>query len=387
MSLSNVAGVSAQPAQSPSPLPTLSAVSTNLAVGDTLEAFVTEALDARRVLLQMKGSTLVADTETVFRAGDRLVVRVEEVEPKILLRVLSAEISDAEKLGGYLRLQRSDPQSLAQMFGLLPEAFQSEDDPILRQPAIQRLVADILRLIGRLVYGQEALKNPLFVKHYVGQLGLLLEAGLLRALRGGEGGEKGRGSAKPAETLKGLLLQLSEHFHAQLATGTADAQDSGKLARLLSCLEASIKSIETQQVINAVAGQTDDAYFIQIPFQAPDGIRMQDVYIQGNRDAEEGRNGENRRRLVFLFNLDAVGEMMVDVALAGKTLECRIRCSDEGVRTFIASRIGGLEKGLAEAGYDVQTLSVVAKPSLAEDRMEFLSSLSLYHRNSVNLFA
>ncbi len=386
MSVQNVTGIVPQPVQNPSPVSALSPSSAGLLVGDTLEAFVTDILDSRRVLLAIKGGTVAAESSAVLRAGDRLVVRVEEVEPKILLQVLSAEISDVEKVGGYLRLQRSQPQSLAQLFGFLPETLRTEALPLLSQASTKKLIGEILRIIDRLVVTRGTLKNPLFVKNYPGQLGLLLESGLLKSLPGGDKDAKTGAARKTGESLKGLLLKLAEQLQSQIAVETADRSTADPLARVLSLLDASVKSIETQQVMNA-AGQSDATYFLQIPFQSADGIRIQDIYIQVDRDAERNRTGEGQSRLVFMLNLDAVGEMMIDVKLAGKGLECRIKCVEEAVREFVAARIGDLEQGLADAGYDVRLLDCTAKPDLMEDRREFMGSLSLYCTDSVNLFA
>jgi hypothetical protein len=114
---------------------------------------------------------------------------------------------------------------------------------------------------------------------------------------------------------------------------------------------------------------------------------MQDVYIQVDGDAERRRCGEGNSRIVLLLDLDAVGEMIVDVKLAGKALECWIKCSDESFRDFAAEKVGDFRHRLAETGYDVRTIRFVAKPLLAEDKLEFLESLTLYDQNSVNLFA
>jgi hypothetical protein len=387
MSVQNVTGIAPQPVQSPSPVAALPNSSAGLAIGNTLEALVANVIDSRRVLLEVRGNTMLAESSVALRAGDRLVVRVEEVEPKILLQVLSAEMSDVEKVGGYLRLQRSQPQSLARLFANLAEVFSTDNLSSLRQPAMQKLIADILLLVDKLVYTQGNLKDTLFVKNFVGQLGLLMEADLLKVLSGGEREDRRKVSLKPEESLKGLLLRLSEQLRSQAIAQVADASSYHSYKSLFEFLDASVKSIETQQVMNAVGWQSDNTFFLQVPFQCADGIRMQDVYIQVDGDAERRRCGEGNSRIVLLLDLDAVGEMIVDVKLAGKALECWIKCSDESFRDFAAEKVGDFRHRLAETGYDVRTIRFVAKPLLAEDKLEFLESLTLYDQNSVNLFA
>jgi hypothetical protein len=387
MSVQNVAGITPQPVQNPSPVTALPHSSAGLVVGNTLEALVTNIIDSRRVLLEVQGNTMLAESSVTLRAGDRLVVRVEDVEPKILLQVLSAEMSDAEKVGGYLRLQRSQPQSLAHLFANPAEFFQTDDLPSLRQPPMQKLIADILLLVDKLVYTQANLKDALFVRNFVGQLGLLMEADLLKVLSGGDRDDKRKTSLKPEESLKGLLLRLSEQLRSQAIAPASDTSSYSSYKSLFEFLDASVKSIETQQVMNAVGWQSDNTYFLQVPFQCADGIRMQDIYIQVDRDAERRGRGEGNSRIVLLLNLDAVGDMIVDVKLAGKALECRIKCSDELFRDFAAEKVDDFKHRLAETGYDVRTISFVAKPLLAEDKLEFLESLTMYYQNSVNLFA
>jgi len=387
MSVRNVTGIAPQPVQNPFPITALPNASAGLAVGNTLEALVTNIIDSRRVLLEVKGNTMLAESSVALRAGDRLVVRVEEVEPKILLQVLSAEMSDAEKVGGYLRLQRSQPQSLARLFANLAEAFSTGNLPSLKQPAMQKLIADILLLVDKLVYTQGNLKDTLFVRNFVGQLGLLMEADLLKVLSGGEREDRRKVSLKPEESLKGLLLRLSEQLRSEAIAQAADTSSYHSYKSLFEFLDAAVKSIETQQVMNAVGWQSDNTFFLQVPFQCADGIRMQDVYIQVDRDAERQGRGEGNSRIVLLLDLDAVGEMIVDVKIAGKALECWIKCSDESFRDFAAEKVDDFKHRLAETGYDVRAIRFVAKPLLAEDKLEFLESLTMYDQNSVNLFA
>lgn len=67
-------------------------------VGEVLSATVRRKLTENRVLISLKGHTLVADPEYAVSPGDEITVQVLTIFPRIRLRVLSSPlVSDPKR--------------------------------------------------------------------------------------------------------------------------------------------------------------------------------------------------------------------------------------------------------------------------------------------------
>ncbi|MBN2467056.1 MAG: hypothetical protein JXD19_02800 [Deltaproteobacteria bacterium] len=56
--------------------------------GEVLEAEVVDRLDGKRVVLRIHDITIVAESLPMLRVGDTIIVRVEEIEPTVVLSIL-----------------------------------------------------------------------------------------------------------------------------------------------------------------------------------------------------------------------------------------------------------------------------------------------------------
>jgi len=75
-------------------------------VGEVLSATVRRKLSENRVLISLKGHTLVAEPENDVRPGDEITVQVLTIFPRIRLRMLSAPmVADAKRRRPPLDLQ------------------------------------------------------------------------------------------------------------------------------------------------------------------------------------------------------------------------------------------------------------------------------------------
>jgi hypothetical protein len=61
-----------------------------LRVGEVLPATVRRQISSRRVLISLKGHTLVAEPEHEVSPGDEIIVQVLTIFPRIRLRLLPA---------------------------------------------------------------------------------------------------------------------------------------------------------------------------------------------------------------------------------------------------------------------------------------------------------
>ncbi|MCX5836694.1 MAG: hypothetical protein NTX62_06960, partial [Deltaproteobacteria bacterium] len=87
----------------------------SLMIGENLDARVLAHDRDHRVLLQIKNTPLIADTQIPLQTGDKLTVRVDQLHPNIVLRIISREDADIIKANEFVKLFRSNPGAFKDM--------------------------------------------------------------------------------------------------------------------------------------------------------------------------------------------------------------------------------------------------------------------------------
>jgi hypothetical protein len=352
-----------------------------LSVGQIVEAIVVEKAGHSRFVLTAKDYSFLANSDLPLGKGERLIVRVEQLNPQIILRAVNRQEVSSLIISEYKSTYRSNPDALREMFTMGRDVLNQKSLMDLLPGKAKEYIGNILKLMDASVFSPSSLKNPLFVKDYVSNLGLLLEYNLRKTVQ-----EKGeRGNPRSGETLKGLLMKLSEELRPQLGgDGIAGKEDVQKVAQLAKFTEASIKTIECQQMIN-VSYKTNDAnYVLQIPILFPEEIKTGDLFIETEKDGGGGNAGK-RYHVVMFLDMDALGEMMVDVSLAGNKLGCVFKFDDPEAKEFFSAFLGDLENAVSLLGYECNFLNCVSLETLKETR-EYYHRELFSDRDAVNVF-
>lgn len=352
-----------------------------LSVGQIVEAVVVEKAGPSRFVLTAKDYSFLANSDLPLGKGERLIVRVEQLNPQIILRAVNQQEVSSSIISEYINTYRSNPDALREMFTMGRDVLNQTSLMDLLPGKAKEYIGNILKLMDASVFSPSSLKNSLFVKDYVSNLGLLLEYNLRKTVQ-----EKGeRGNPRSGETLKGLLMKLSEELRPQLGgDGIAGKEDVQKVAQLAKFTEASIKTIECQQMIN-VSYKTNDAnYLLQIPILFPEEMKTVDLFIETEKDGGGGNAGK-RYHVVMLLDMDALGEMMVDVSLAGNKLGCVFKFDDPEAKEFFSAFLSDLENAASLLGYECNFLNCVLLETLKETR-EYYHRELFSDRDAVNVF-
>jgi hypothetical protein len=345
----------------------------SFSIGEVLEAVVRERFADNRVLVGLKDATLIADIEGPLADEKTLRVRVERLQPQVLLRVLKAPSDEMQRIGEYVRFQRAQPDALLK--------FLSTAATLLTSPDMEAAVADremfqqILRALQSLLISREMVRNPSFVKEFLSQLGIFFEKDLEKAFLEKKPPQEG--------TLKGLLLKLAASL--QDPSGSLPSTESTR--RLSELVEKGINAIEAQQVVNVLLQESNQTFMLQIPLLFPQGLRMQEVYIEGDREPSAEQDEQRRYRIVFFLDMTAIGTLMVDAGVKGQTVSCALRSEDAAVCDFINPLLTALQDRFLALGYDVAYLGCYPDNNLALTRDRYRQGLALYEQDAVNVFA
>ncbi len=320
----------------------------HLAVGEELHVSVADRLASGRYLVNVRGTLLATTASGGLNVGDSLFVRVEQLQPQVVLRMLNHVQGDEGQALDLLRMSLPHQTDADSSLAALLEALgRITDAPGYEVPAS---VAQLRALLTTLVPEGTQL-NAEHIAALVRATGLQYEAKLIdldqlspQALK------------TVAETdVKGLLLQVLDDLLAV-----------SKRSDDLSPLTAHLSQIERQQATNLLAQARGEPIQLQLPIL--DGHVLTAAYVSIGHDREsarengeqEGRGEQSHYHLLFLLDLGGFGPTRIDAQLTEQSLKANFYVEETGADTFLREEFPVFEEILHALGYTQVQLS--AKP-------------------------
>ncbi len=344
--------------------------STGLSVGQTVEARVMERLEDGRFIIRIGQNLLTAEAEPTLRPGQAMMLRVDSLNPRVLLSV--APSPEERITAEHLRVFRSNPGALTQSLAELTEILGGMRGADFSRLAGRDNLAALLDALSSAMLGREQIERGFSLRDAVRSLGLQLEGDLRKALE-----SPGSNPVPSQAGLKAGLMKVLEEFQAKLQSAEINTADAKAIGELTPALERTIRGIESQQVLNVHFQETEGKLLIQVPLILPGLLGKADIFIRN----EEWRPGKGEQkeafRVVFALEMDALGDVMAQAHFRAKEATVRICCEREPVASFVSGLLPELEKHLIEAGYHVAKL-VVSADSGAREAMEECFREELY---------
>lgn len=357
----------------PSPIPPL-------ALGERLNVLVLGDSHNRQTLLQIKNSTLLAATPLPLQSGEILTIHVDQLHPILVLRTVSPEAPDVAGVNEFLKFYRANPGALKEMITSLKALFSDGmSNPLLKFLSKQE-TQNLHKILNQLIISEENIADPLFLKNYISALGLTDERRLRKALSDPAILKE----TKSGASLKEILLNLSAEGSAVQAASGKEDPDGGLIRQFSELADHAATVIESLQIVNVLAQEQDGLFMLQIPLQFPDGIRMQELFIETDR--ENGRQEAAKQCRILLFlDMDSLGELAVDMGLNQGTLHCAIKCPDQEVFDFMQPLLPALGQALGGIDYKVGVIQCVLDRNIESWKQDFLQDHSVFTRNSIDV--
>lgn len=353
---------------------------TGLSVGQTVEARVMERLEDGRFIIRIGSSHLTAEAEPTLRPGQAMMLRVDSLNPRVLLSV--APPPEERITAEHLRVFRSNPGALTQSLAELTEILGGMRGADFSRLAGRDNLAVLLDALSSAMLGREQIEKGFSLRDAIRSLGLQLEGDLKKALE-----SPGSNPVPSQAGLKASLMKVLEEFQAKLQSAEIQPADAKAIGELTPALERTVRAIEGQQVLNVHFQQTEGKLLFQIPLILPGPLGKADIFI---RD-EEWSPGKGQQkaafRVVFALEMDALGDVMAQAHFRAKEATVRIYCEREPVASFVSGLLPELEKHLIEAGYHVAKLVVSADSGVREAMEECLREELYGDGQTLNLFA
>ncbi|MFA5183093.1 MAG: flagellar hook-length control protein FliK [Syntrophales bacterium] len=356
-----------------------------LSLGDTVEAAVVKSLPDNQYLLNIKNASVLADSQVQLTAGEKITVQVERLTPGILLRMTSTAQGEADVINKYLLLHRSNPAALGELFSKIGEIIINAKTLPPSLTKIDSNLEKISQISEKILISGINRSYVNNLTGYAKSLGLNMEYDLVKTLVQGSNIAKG----DDRTSVKGLFMDILNNLNAFM-DDVSNLNDAllNHLKQLRTFTEESISSLETHQIINVLSRESDGPFILQLPFAFPEGVRMQNIYIEREKEKREEEGGKSPSfRMTIFLDLDQMGEITLDTRFQGKKIDCVFHCQNDDISNFISAYLEELKEILEGAGYDVGGLQCLVEDNVRLMRHEYLARQPFNNRLVLNLFA
>jgi hypothetical protein len=333
-----------------------------LSVGEVVEAEIMEGTRHGKTLILLKNSAIRVHSETPLVEGKKIAVRVTRLHPGVILRIVQGGVPERAGLIDHLRLFRSNPKALSDLLAEGATRFSPEKLGVLASHLGKEDVENMQNIFKSLIFSKDSLKAPDFFRNYVHTLGYLMEQKLGEALKKRSGRAEYLRDA--SQSLKGLLAKVSDRLQPLI-----EMREFPTAERLAGFVRSSLQAINSHQVVNYLFQEHEGTYMFQIPFLFQENRGMAEIFVKfGERDSG-GKGNHEGKNVLFLLDMDALGEVVAEATVEAQKIRCVLKCSDADSRDFVTSFLGELGESLAAVGYDVEHLQcVVNQKDLSEVR-------------------
>ncbi|MDI6687662.1 MAG: hypothetical protein QME06_05500 [Desulfobacterales bacterium] len=334
-----------------------------LSVGEVVEAEIMESPRHGKTLILLKNSRVMADSVLPLKKGEKVAVRVMQLQPGVVLRIVANEISQNSRLMDCLRFYRSNPNALFEFFIEAIDRFSPENLGELAAHLGKKNVKNMQSILKSLIFSRESLKNPLFFRDYVCKFGYLID-----------------NVKNTSQNLKELLIRMSGKLQPLIGTGNLPAAE-----KLAGFIRSSLQTIDSNQAINYLFQEYDGKYMFQVPLLFPEDMGLAKIFVKFGDRYSKGKGLGNKQNVLFLLNMDVLGDIVVQAKIETKKISCVLKCKDENICNFVGLFLGELGEKLTALGYDIDYLTCVTDKDNLKIKAESSEFQNLFAMENIDI--
>jgi len=328
-----------------------------LSVGETVSIKILGHQNGKYSII-LNGQYLEAESNLPLQIGERIKVRIEALEPKVILVPL--EEVDLEKeimatLKGNLRLFRQEPDLLGRVFNQGLKIIRAAKQGVLRvyfsRDNLEKLIDKWESLMGK----------ALDVREFAAELGLFHERNLAR-------------DKNVSENLKAILIRLNEELEG------AKLPRMKEMEELSGWISATLSRIESCQVVNVLSQERGGLFFLPLPFLFGGEIRIGEFFGEAKK-TKEGKES----RIWFYIDLPVLGPIMVEMRFLSERLSVLVRCERRESKEFLEGKMASLKERLDNLGYRVATLGCRIESDLESIRRDLWQAVPAYNEGALRI--
>jgi len=304
---------------------------------EVVRAKVLKSISLNKSLLLIKGREVLSRTHIPLSEGTILSLKVEEVFPNPVLKLLGTKINNI------------DAVNMSMILSAIKEnLWKSLFEGINHYPLSETDIKKFRELMNDLSQRLFLKSEPDLLKKIIEKSGLCWEAKLKKIILQKTIGNDDFNKLA-AEDLKGLgskIISLME----------------GKEVLLNRFLAA----LENVQLINHMGLEQDRKIFIPIPIQFPDGLfTVGQLLIQLGQEKKGGHEGEKGNKglfkISFLLELSNIGPLRSDLTIKEKEIYGRFLLTNEETKRLIEENLPTFINNLNKKGFSVLNMECQIK--------------------------
>ena len=322
--------------------------------GEILRGTVIDPVDSRHTLIRIKGEEILVENRAAsLTPGRELALQVEEIYPKVILKILSQEGLPGDRIESFLMKYLSSDRPLGELAEKLAGLWGISVERM--DPEVQETLKQFSSLLSRF--------SPLLSSSDPGELqGVLAQTGLfweakLRGLVEGRG--ENSFAALLEGDLKGLLLKLKSQLNSWIEQKRTP-EPTG-VENLVKALDQFVDKVELYQILNLSRAESKENVLFLFPLWVQNSLQFVELNFSFPRQGAD-TSAEEESSLLFLLHFPDWGRMRIEVRIKEKSLYCSFTVSDSKIKEFLDRALPELSARLHPIGYGVLSHVSVEEP-------------------------
>lgn len=306
--------------------------------GELLTIRILDHLGGGKVVVDLKGERVVANTPLCLEKDQEVDVIVKRAGDKIILQLVNGKDNISLEQPEVMKLPLGD--IISQLMKSL------ENAKVIQKPAMSDRLAELIQRVQRLLEGVtvDITKGDLAqqIRDALSKLGYDYEHKLLKTLA------EGRARSLEEETgtwLKAELMKLQSIFSRD------SLQDRSLQSLLLESINRVLEIIEFQQLRSIAYDDRYEQFYFQIPFFLHDQIATAEIDFF--RPKAKMNQDDGSFKVVLSFDLERLGHIEFVINVMDKHIDCRIKANQYETYKLAKEHAGDLENRLKALGYEI----------------------------------
>jgi hypothetical protein len=342
-----------------------------LELGQEIDAIVIQELSQGKLLLNASGSLIEAENPGGLSAGQHLRLRVEQLQPQVVLHITQLEPTIESEAMRLLRAHVPFHADIGETLENLQKQLASHFDLSKAGEILVPRLNKLREFVATLLTGE----SPPSVERLLTLMkdgGLHYEAKLFHALVEAPGNLRDVVDGD----LKGLLLAALQESEGASASTDLQRAISGQLTNL-----------ESQQAVNLLAQRGSDAFQFQVPFFNGSGFSTVTLSIDHDGKGSAGERGkhEPEYNILFLLDLEDLGRIRIDAHLNKNDLRVIFYVEQPRTVEWVTQELPSFQETLRTLGYREVLLAARPLREIPRDKAEKFDALAIGAPSKINL--
>jgi hypothetical protein len=342
-----------------------------LELGQEIDAVVIQELPQGKLLLNAGGTLIDTDNPGGLSAGQHLRLRVEQLQPQVVLHITELEPTIESEAMRLLRSHVPFHTDIGEKLENLQKQLASHFD--LPKPG--EILLPRLDKLRELVAALLTEESPPSVEHLLTLMkdgGLHYEAKLFRTVVEAPGNLRDVVDGD----LKGLLLAALQ-----------EAENASASTALQRAISGQLTNLESQQAVNLLAQHGSGAVQLQVPFFNGSGFSTVVLSIdpEGKGSTSERGKHEPSYNILFLLDLEDLGRIRIDAHISKSDLRVLFYMDQLSTVELVTQELPNFSETLRTVGYREVLLAARPLKEIPQDKAEKFNALAIGAPSKINL--